>query len=222
MSDEGTKQLPSHNQYQTVSISNDHWVPVARNRLSKRCRILLGVFAVIGITMLLLALLLPTLLINGKSTSFTIITTTTTIITKTTSTSTIASSTSTLNPVRRTTMGACMRRTPCENRATCVDRSDENCKCLCSFSWQGHDCNKSKNSNMILNFYTTVFHFLFGRFQITFPHFNRQSYFELKLQISTKHTDNQLLRIDHIFASEHHNDLLLYADDKLTEFYFII
>ncbi|CAF0738765.1 unnamed protein product [Adineta steineri] len=97
MSDEATKQLPSHNQYQTVSISNDHWVPVARNRLSKRCRILLGVFAVIGITMLLLALLLPTLLINGKSTSFTIITTTTTIITKTTSTSTIASSTSTLD-----------------------------------------------------------------------------------------------------------------------------
>ncbi|CAF3792017.1 unnamed protein product [Adineta steineri] len=202
MSDEATKQLPSHNQYQTVSISNDHWVPVARNRLSKRCRILLGVFAVIGITMLLLALLLPTLLINGKSTSFTIITTTTTIITKTTSTSTIASSTSTLNPVRRTTMGACMRRTPCENRATCVDRSDKNYKCLCSFSWQGRHCNE--------------------RFQITFLHFNRQSYSQLKLQISTKHTDNQLLRIDLIFASEHHNGLLLYADDKLTEFYFII
>ncbi|CAF3750071.1 unnamed protein product [Adineta steineri] len=114
----------------------------------------------------------------------------------------LASNHTVLNPVRRTTMGACMRRTPCENHATCVDRPDGNYKCLCSFGWQGRHCNE--------------------KFQITFPHFNRQSYFELKLQISTKHTDNQLLRIDLIFASEHHNGLLLYADDKLTEFYFII
>ncbi|CAF3324637.1 unnamed protein product [Rotaria sp. Silwood1] len=108
----------------------------------------------------------------------------------------------TLNPVRRTTMGACMRRTPCENQATCVDRLDGNYKCLCAFGWQGRHCNE--------------------KFNVTIPHFNRQSYFELKTQLSTKHSDNQLLRIDLIFASEHHNGLLLYADDKLTEFYFII
>ncbi|CAF0788883.1 unnamed protein product [Adineta steineri] len=193
MSDVETMKLPLDNQYQTVLIPNDHWVPVAHNRLSKRCRILLGVSAVFGITMLLLALLLHTLLINGKSTSSTITTTTTITTTETTSTSTKPPSTTPnssdpvmskifyelVNTVRRTTMGAYMRRTPCENRATCVDRSDENYKCLCSFSWQGRHCNE--------------------RFQITFPHFNRQSYSELKLQMSTKHTDNQLLRIDLIF-----------------------
>lgn len=63
---------------------------------------------------------------------------------------------------------------------------------------------------------------IFKEFQVTIPHFNRQSYFELKTQISTKPNDNQLLRIDLIFASEYSNGLLLYADDKLTEFYFII
>ena len=61
-----------------------------------------------------------------------------------------------------------------------------------------------------------------SEFEVTIPHFNRQSYFELKTQLATKHSDNQLLRIDLIFASEHQNGLLLYADDKLTEFYFII
>ena len=60
-------------------------------------------------------------------------------------------------------------------------------------------------------------------FEVTIPHFNRQSYFELKTQLATaKHSDSQLLRIDLVFASEHQNGLLLYADDKLTEFYFII
>ena len=59
-------------------------------------------------------------------------------------------------------------------------------------------------------------------FEVTIPHFNRQSYFEIKTQTISKHSDNQLLRIDLIFASEHQNGLLLYADDKLTEFYFII
>ncbi|CAF0752008.1 unnamed protein product [Adineta ricciae] len=108
----------------------------------------------------------------------------------------------TLNPVRRTTMGACLRRTPCENQATCIDRPDGNYKCLCAFGWQGRHCNE--------------------RFEVTIPHFNRQSYFELKFQIATKPNENQLLRIDLIFASEHQNGLLLYADDKLTEFYFII
>ncbi|CAF4244959.1 unnamed protein product [Rotaria sp. Silwood2] len=116
--------------------------------------------------------------------------------------SNILASNHTLNPVRRTTMGACMRRTPCENQATCIDRPDGNYKCLCAFGWQGRHCNE--------------------KFNVTIPHFNRQSYFELKTQLSTKHSDNQLLRIDLIFASEHHNGLLLYADDKLTEFYFII
>jgi hypothetical protein len=66
------------------------------------------------------------------------------------------------------------------------------------------------------------FVFLCKGFEVTIPHFNRQSYFELKTQITTKHIDNQLLRIDLIFASEYQNGLLLYADDKLTEFYFII
>ena len=65
-------------------------------------------------------------------------------------------------------------------------------------------------------------HFSSKGFEVTIPHFNRQSYFELKFQISTKPSENQLLRIDLIFASEHQNGLLLYADDKLTEFYFII
>ena len=63
---------------------------------------------------------------------------------------------------------------------------------------------------------------VFQGFEVTIPHFNRQSYFEIKPQISPKSNDNQLLRIDLIFASEHQNGLLLYADDKLTEFYFII
>lgn len=68
----------------------------------------------------------------------------------------------------------------------------------------------------------TVIAVLHSEFEVTIPHFNRQSYFELKTQLATKHSDNQLLRIDLIFASEHQNGLLLYADDKLTEFYFII
>ncbi|CAF4288642.1 unnamed protein product, partial [Adineta steineri] len=75
MSDAGTIQVSSDNQHQTVPMSDDHWVPVAHNRVSKRFRNLLGVSAVIGIIMLLLALTLPALLINGKSTSFTSTTT---------------------------------------------------------------------------------------------------------------------------------------------------
>jgi len=108
----------------------------------------------------------------------------------------------TLNPVRRTTMGACMRRTPCENQATCIDRPDGNYKCLCAFGWQGRHCHE--------------------RFEVTIPHFNRQSYFELKTPTINKYNDQQLLRIDLVFASENQNGLLLYTDDKLTEFYFII
>ena len=57
---------------------------------------------------------------------------------------------------------------------------------------------------------------------MTIPHFNRQSYFELKTPTISKYNDQQLLRIDLIFASENQNGLLLYTDDKLTEFYFII
>lgn len=49
-----------------------------------------------------------------------------------------------VNPVRRTTMGACLRRTPCENQATCIDRPDGNYKCLCAFGWQGRHCQESK------------------------------------------------------------------------------
>ncbi|CAF3381609.1 unnamed protein product [Rotaria socialis] len=124
------------------------------------------------------------------------------VITADSTHSNLLASNYTLNPVRRTTMGACIRRTPCENHATCIDRPDGNYKCLCAFGWQGRHCNE--------------------RFDVTIPHFNRQSYFELKTYLSTKSSDNQLLRIDLIFASEHHNGLLLYSDDKLTEFYFII
>ncbi|CAF1400252.1 unnamed protein product, partial [Adineta steineri] len=95
MSDAGTIQISLHNQHQTVPMSDDHWVPVTHNRLSKRFRNLLGVSAVIGITIFLLALTLPTLLINGKSTSFTSTTTTTTTTTTSTSTSTTSTSTTT-------------------------------------------------------------------------------------------------------------------------------
>ena len=64
--------------------------------------------------------------------------------------------------------------------------------------------------------------FMHLEFEVTIPHFNRQSYFELKPPMTGKNSENQLLRLDIIFASEHPNGLLLYADDKLTEFYFII
>jgi hypothetical protein len=50
-----------------------------------------------------------------------------------------------VNPVRRTPIGACMRRTPCKNQATCTDRPDGNYKCLCAFGWQGRHCNESKS-----------------------------------------------------------------------------
>ena len=56
-----------------------------------------------------------------------------------------------MNPVRRTTMGACLRRTPCENQATCIDRPDGNYKCLCAFGWQGRHCHESKH--FILEFF---------------------------------------------------------------------
>lgn len=52
-------------------------------------------------------------------------------------------------------MGACLRRTPCENQATCIDRPDGNYKCLCAFGWQGRHCQESKH--FILEFSQSIF-----------------------------------------------------------------
>jgi hypothetical protein len=57
--------------------------------------------------------------------------------------------------------------------------------------------------------------FLNSEIQINFPHFTGQSYLQVK-------TSQPINYIDLTFATEHHNGLLLYCDDKSREFYFII
>ncbi|CAF1026951.1 unnamed protein product [Adineta steineri] len=112
--------LPSHNQHQPVSISNHDWVSVTHNRLTKRFKIWIGVCTVIGIATFFAALLVPILLINGKSTSFsttttttqaTSISTTTTSITSTTSTATSTTSTSTTTSATSTSTTSTTSRT---------------------------------------------------------------------------------------------------------------
>ncbi|CAF0784108.1 unnamed protein product [Adineta steineri] len=80
--------LPPRNQHQTVSkVSNHNWVPVTHNGLSTRFKFLVGVCAVIGIVVFLVALIVPTLT-NNKSTSLT--NTTYTIMNTTTQTTSIS------------------------------------------------------------------------------------------------------------------------------------
>ncbi len=57
--------------------------------------------------------------------------------------------------------------------------------------------------------------FLNSEIQINYPHFTGQSYLQVK-------TSQLINSIDLTFATEHHNGLLLYCDDKSREFYFII
>jgi len=57
--------------------------------------------------------------------------------------------------------------------------------------------------------------FFNSEIQINFPHFTGQSYLQVK-------TSQPINSIDLTFATEHHNGLLLYCDDKSREFYFII
>ncbi|CAF1134440.1 unnamed protein product [Adineta steineri] len=117
--------LPPRNQHKTIPVPANHLVSVKHNRWSKRFKIWIGVCTVIGIATFLTAVLIPILLINGKSaisttsittkasttstTSTTSITTTTaTTSTKTTSTSTtISTTTSTTTPAATTTTTGC-------------------------------------------------------------------------------------------------------------------
>ncbi|CAF1239379.1 unnamed protein product, partial [Didymodactylos carnosus] len=104
-----------------------------------------------------------------------------------------------VNPVRRTIVGACTRRTPCENNSTCQDKPNGNYICLCGWQWQGRHCTE--------------------RFEVTIPRFNSDSYFELK-----SFENIRQLRLDLIFESNRHDGLILYSGDaeKISEHFFMI
>ncbi|CAF0768521.1 unnamed protein product, partial [Didymodactylos carnosus] len=104
-----------------------------------------------------------------------------------------------INPVRRTIVGACTRRTPCENNSTCQDKPNGNYICLCGWQWQGRHCEE--------------------RFQVTIPRFNGHSYFELK-----SFENIRQLKLDLIFESNRLDGLILYSGDaeKISEHFFMI
>ncbi|CAF4002987.1 unnamed protein product [Adineta steineri] len=85
--------LPPRNQHKTIPVPVDHLISVKHNRWSKRFKIWIGVCAVIGIATFLTAVLIPILLINGKSAIST--TSTKTSVTSTTNTTTTSITTTT-------------------------------------------------------------------------------------------------------------------------------
>ncbi|CAF4231580.1 unnamed protein product, partial [Adineta steineri] len=94
MGDVGTIQLPMHNQHQIVSKPDIYWISETPNRFT-RLRTLIVICGIIGAVIFLVALIIPAVLTNGRSTSFTTTTTTTTTTTQTTTTSTSTTSTTT-------------------------------------------------------------------------------------------------------------------------------
>ncbi|CAF1289873.1 unnamed protein product [Adineta steineri] len=101
----------------------------------------------------------------------------------------------TINSIRRTSNDVCIQGNQCKNHGICQDQSNGSYVCLCTYGWAGTHCNE--------------------KIEINFPHFNRQSYFEINSLTLIKY-------IELIFATEHTSGLLLYSNDKLKEFHFIV
>ncbi|CAF1131866.1 unnamed protein product [Adineta steineri] len=119
----------SYNPDQTFSISDDQWISVTNNGLSKRVTILIRICVATGIVVFLISLLVPIFCFNGKSrstttttttTSTTATTVTTTSTTSTSSTSTSTTSTSTTTTTTTTTV-SCAPGYSATPAAKCVD-----------------------------------------------------------------------------------------------------